>query len=691
MADILEFKYTLTDSFYIMVVKQRDRKFVFFGDILTRVHCTGQCDVCLTGFYKLGYKRNDVVVECETSCSGRHGRGKEEVGGWVFNSQCCCKFDAFLLLIEQLEQITKPLLNHVSMDFCRDTHYAAFNHKDAWCMMSSIFKGCIMKLIIACSVSMQTSMIFSCFSCLIFLCQFLMTDVCPSMVPDVILWVAENDVFGFYRKICFCIIMVQVVDNYINGNFIPPGSKEYMEVRNPSDGALIGQVGLSNEKDVGNAVQAASTAFSQVWSGMTMKARVAIMLRFHALVNQHAEELAKLIVMENGKNMTEALADVAKGNETVEYACSLPQVAQGKCLQVSGQVSCQDRRVPLGVVASIVPFNFPCMVPMWTLPIALVLGNTVILKPSEKVPLTMHRVAGLMKEAGMPDGVFNMVQGTKEAVQAIMAHQDVKAVTFVGSSPVAKIVSTTCRSLHKRCTSLGGAKNHLVALLGDCEVDGAAADICVSFAGCAGQRCMAASVLLLVGGIENQQREQDLLDKLIQKASAIQPGTGPGQMGPVIDDASYDKILSYIQLAVEKDGAKLLLDGRSWKRRKDDNGSGSGGNWIGPTILLHASPSDKTMREEVFGPVLSVYKCSSWEEAIEIENDNPFGNAASIYTTNGAHADWFLTKFRAAMLGVNIGIPGMKEHKFAGTVLLFCLWIIVVPLNTWFLRQLLRC
>ncbi|KAL7579598.1 hypothetical protein ACA910_007963 [Epithemia clementina (nom. ined.)] len=456
--------------------------------------------------------------------------------------------------------------------------------------------------------------------------------------------------------------MVQVIGNYINGSFtIPPASAQSVDVLNPADNTVIGKVGLSDPADVDAAVQAAASAFED-WSSMTMKARAVIMLRFHALVNQHAEELAKLIVMENGKNMTEALADVAKGNETVEYACSLPQLAQGKCLQVSGQVVCQDRRVPLGVVASIVPFNFPFMVPMWTVPIALVMGNTVVLKPSEKVPQTMYRVAGLMKESGFPDGVFNMVQGTKEAVQAIMEHPKIQAVTFVGSSPVAKIVSTTCRSLHKRCTALGGAKNHLVALLDDCEVDGAAADICVSFAGCAGQRCMAASVLLLVGGDDAVQR--DLLDKLIQKASSIQPGTGPGQMGPVIDDASYEKIISYIALAEQQDGAKVLLDGRSWPRRKEGL---AGGNWIGPTILLHSSSQDKTMREEVFGPVLSVYKCSSWEEAIEIENSNPFGNAASIYTTNGANADWFLNNFRAGMLGVNIGIPVPREpFSFGG-------------------------
>ena len=276
-------------------------------------------------------------------------------------------------------------------------------------------------------------------------------------------------------------------------------------------------------------------------------------------------------------------------------------------------------------------------------PIALVMGNTVILKPSEKVPLTMNKVASFIEKAGFPAGVFNMVQGTKEAVQSLMSNPTVKAVTFVGSSPVAKLVKEACQNEHKRCTALGGAKNHLIALH-DCEVDGAAKDICVSFAGCAGQRCMAASVLLLMDA------PTELLEKLVAKTKEIQPGQGPGEMGPVIDSASYAKIISYIE-AAEKDGAKVLLDGRSWKKDK--------GNWIGPTILLHKSSDDKTMKDEVFGPVLSVYECKSWEEAIAIENGNPFGNAASIYTTSGANADWFLSRFRAAMLGVNIGIPGM--------------------------------
>ena len=296
------------------------------------------------------------------------------------------------------------------------------------------------------------------------------------------------------------------------------------------------------------------------------------------------------------------------------------------------------------------------MVPMWTLPIALVMGNTAICKPSEKVPLTMNRVAALAQEAGFPPGVFNLVNGLKETAEALIDHPDVKAVTFVGSSPVAEMVSTRCRALNKRCTALGGAKNHLIALP-DCETETAASDICVSFAGCAGQRCMAASVLLLVGG----EMQNELVSRIVELASEITPGSKAGQMGPVIDNVSYKKIMGYIEDA-EKCGAEILLDGRPWASKP-----GCSGNWVGPTIIKHKQSSDKTMNEEVFGPVLSIYSVSSWEEAIAIENANPFGNAASIYTTSGGNAEWFLERFRASMLGVNIGIPVPREpFSFGG-------------------------
>jgi len=385
------------------------------------------------------------------------------------------------------------------------------------------------------------------------------------------------------------------------------------------------------------------------------------MLKFHALVRTHAAELARLIVLENGKNFAEALADVAKGNETVEYACTLPQLSRGNIDVVSGGgITCRDRRDPLGVVASIAPFNFPFMVPHWTLPIALVAGNTIVLKPSEKVPLTMYRVVEMLEEAGFPKGVVNLVNGTREAVEGLIDHPLVRAVTFVGSSPVAEIVSRRCRELNKRCTALGGAKNHLIALP-DCDVEGTSSDVVVSYAGCAGQRCMAASVLLIVGD-EEDTHQKALLQNVIEKAAKIQPGTEQGKMGPVIDDHSLKKILSYIERS-EKEGATILLDGRSWMSEM----ANTKGNWIGPTVILHGNKADGAMNEEVFGPVLSVHHVSTWQEAIAIENANPFGNAAAIYTTNGGHAEWFLTRVRAAMLGVNIGIPVPREpFSFGG-------------------------
>lgn len=447
---------------------------------------------------------------------------------------------------------------------------------------------------------------------------------------------------------------ITIVNNYINGDTVPPEGGEYLDVHDPSTSAVIGKVALSSAADVDDAVRAAHAAFPS-WSSMTTKARASIMLNFHSLIKSHASELAHLVVKENGKNFAEALADVAKGNETVEYACSMPQLVQGRIDAVSTGVECRDRRDPLGVVASIVPFNFPFMVPHWTLPIALVSGNTIVLKPSEKVPLTMDRVARLFELAGFPRGVINLVNGTRDAVTSLVDHPLVRAVTFVGSSAVAKSVSDRCRALDKRCTALGGAKNHLVALP-DCDVEGTASDVVVSYAGCAGQRCMAASVLLLVGdgqhdngGGPSRGSSTLLLRRVVEKASEIRRGTGPGEMGPVIDAQSLSKIAGYIEKSAGE-GAEILLDGRTWMIPPggDDDGGG-GGNWIGPTIILHRDRSDSAMNEEVFGPVLSVYRVSSWQEAIDIENSNPYGNAAAIYTTNGGHAEWFVKRFRASV------------------------------------------
>ncbi|CAH0488477.1 unnamed protein product [Peronospora farinosa] len=442
-----------------------------------------------------------------------------------------------------------------------------------------------------------------------------------------------------------------MAQNLIDGVFVPPKENKYIDVICPSTGQVIGQCGLSNDDDVKLAVAKGQEAFLP-WRQTTVKTRAAIMLKFHALMIQHQDELADLVVQENGKNRTEALASVLKGTETVEYACSLPQLIQGRILQVSRGITCQEVRDPLGVVACIVPFNFPIMVPMWTIPIALTMGNCVILKPSEKVPLTMARVAELLVEAGVPKGVFQVVNGTKDPVTSLCDHPGVAAVTFVGSSHVAQLVARRCRALDKRVLALGGAKNHLVALP-DADIDVASKDIVASYAGCTGQRCMAASVLLLVGDCSA------LLDKIVEKSKELTRGTEAGQIGALIDETSKTRVLKYINEA-EAAGTKILVDGRPWSRE-------SKGFWVGPTVLLHTNPKDAAMTDEIFGPVLSVYHVNSFDDALQIENSNAYGNAAAIYTSNGAYAEYFQSRFRAGMIGVNIGIPVPREpFSFGG-------------------------
>jgi malonate-semialdehyde dehydrogenase (acetylating)/methylmalonate-semialdehyde dehydrogenase len=402
---------------------------------------------------------------------------------------------------------------------------------------------------------------------------------------------SPNSPYPYSPKSILTHIMSIQVNNFINNLMVPPSSGQYLNVENPCDLTVCAEVAVSNAADVAAATAAASAAFP-AWSGLTMKARAAIMMNFHHLIKSNAQHLAELIVLENGKNMTEALADVAKGNETVEYSCSLPQLAQGKNLTVSTGIGCRDERRPLGVVASIVPFNFPLMVPMWTSPIALVMGNCVIVKPSEKVPLTMNAVAKLIVEAGFPPGVFQCVHGTREACEALIDSPEVSAVTFVGSTPIAKSVADRCHNLNKKVIALGGAKNHLVALP-DCGVQDTIKDIVASFAGAAGQRCMAATVLLVVG---DGPAQDAVISGVVDLTSKLVQGTAPGQLGPVIDQASKKKIVSYIE-ASEKGGAKILLDGRDASKFPANNGAG---NWLGPTLILHSDEADKALHDEIF-------------------------------------------------------------------------------------------
>eukprot|EP01065_Artemidia_motanka_P048802 TRINITY_DN795_c0_g1_i1.p2 TRINITY_DN795_c0_g1~~TRINITY_DN795_c0_g1_i1.p2 ORF type:complete len:511 (+),score=224.95 TRINITY_DN795_c0_g1_i1:61-1533(+) len=449
--------------------------------------------------------------------------------------------------------------------------------------------------------------------------------------------------------------MAMKVENWIAGEFVAPSTGKYMDVTSPADDKVIAQVAVSGAADVDKAVQAAKKAFPEWSTTYTIKRRALCLLKLHELIVEHEEELAQMVVKEHGKCISEARASVAKGNETVEYACSLPQLAQGKILEVSRGVTCQDSKEPLGVVACIVPFNFPLMVPMWTLPIAIGTGNCVVLKPSEKVPMTVTlKLTELLRKAGIPDGVVNIVNGTVDTVTALCDHPEIEALTFVGSSKVADIVEERCHKSvnRKRVIALGGAKNHMVAMP-DANIDMTSTDVTASFTGTAGQRCMAATVLVTVGQADK------LVEAIVAKAAALKPGQGPGEIGPVIDQAAKDRILGYIKQA-EEGGAKILLDGRSWAQK-------SPGTWVGPTVIAHSNRSDPALHDEIFGPVLSIVVAESREDAIGIENACPYGNAACIYTSSGAHAEWFTKRFTANMLGVNIGVPVPREpFSFGG-------------------------
>ncbi|KAJ8328020.1 hypothetical protein QVD99_006251 [Batrachochytrium dendrobatidis] len=465
----------------------------------------------------------------------------------------------------------------------------------------------------------------------------------------------------------------QVLSNWVNNKPVVAANPAvndtlcFLPVTSPATGSVIAHVPLSTVEDVDAAVLSAQTSYES-WSSRTVKDRVQILVRFHQLVIKHSKKLAELIMLEHGKTFTEAMGEISKGNETVEYAMSMPQVSQGKILEVSRGVHCHDVRKPLGVVVSIVPFNFPFMVPMWTLPIAIASGNSMVIKPSEKVPLTMSFTMELLKEAGLPDGVVNLVHGTARVVNQLVDHPCVKAVTFVGTSLVAELIYKHGSNLNKRVLALGGAKNHLVAYP-DRNLDMAANDIVASFTGCAGQRCMAASVLLTIGV------QSDLVAAIVKKASALKPGQAEGCseiMGPVIDKASYTKISSYIQKSIDS-GAQILIDGRTgqWDPQSPDaklpHPSMSSGFWLGPTIILHKTKTDAALHDEIFGPVLSIYQVATKEEAIQIENESPYGNAACIYTKDGGVAEWFVKRFMAGMVGVNIGVPVPREpFSFGG-------------------------
>ncbi len=430
--------------------------------------------------------------------------------------------------------------------------------------------------------------------------------------------------------------------NYIGGEWTAPVADTFMDVINPRHGKAMARVAMSGAQDVANAVAAAKEAF-KTWSQEPIRERAQVFYRLKVLMERDVDELAWLVSHENGKTFGESKAEVLKGIECVEYGCSLPQMAGGSGLEVSRGVTCQQVYEPIGVVAGVAPFNFPSMVPLWMLPQAIVGGNAFILKPSEQVPLSMIRMAELFREAGLPDGVFNIVNGGKDVVEALCDDEGIDALAFVGSTRVAKLVYGRAAASGKRVLCLGGAKNHLI-VVPDADPSVTTENVVASFTGCAGQRCMAASVLVAVGDV------QHLIDAVAERAASMKIGQ---DLGPITTQASLDRINSFIDDA-EKRGAKVLVDGRGQT-------ADAGGYWIGPTLLDNVSADMPAGHEEIFGPVLSIIRVDTVDEAIALENSNPYGNASSIYTSSGEVARYVTRKLEAGMIGVNIGVPVPRE------------------------------
>ncbi len=440
------------------------------------------------------------------------------------------------------------------------------------------------------------------------------------------------------------------IQNFINGKFVSASTTKTIDVISPINGSHLSTVPMSSYKDLDDAVKAAKAAFP-TWSRTPIKERVQVLFRYKYLLEKYLKELSELCTEENGKTYNESVAEIEKCVELTEFATSLPQLITGEVLEVSRGVECRTEHAPLGVVASIVPFNFPSMVPNWTIPNAIALGNCMIIKPSEKVPLSCGRLAEILKEAGLPDGVFNVVHGDVEIVEAICDHPGIEAVSFVGSTKVAKIVYKRATQNLKRCLALGGAKNHLM-VLPDAIPDMTAQNVAASMSGCAGQRCMAASAMVAVGGVEH------IIEKICDEARKIIPGKN---LGAVINKDSQQRIEKYITEA-EQQGAKILVDGRNTKVAGSENGT-----YVGPTVIDYVTPEMSVAKEEIFGPVISIMRTKTVDEALAIENANPYGNAASVFTQNGGMARYIIERASAGMIGVNVGVPVPREpFSFGG-------------------------
>jgi malonate-semialdehyde dehydrogenase (acetylating)/methylmalonate-semialdehyde dehydrogenase len=440
---------------------------------------------------------------------------------------------------------------------------------------------------------------------------------------------------------------VPLVAHWINGKAVEGSSQRRGDVFDPSTGKVTRHVVFASPADVDAAVSAAGTAFVG-WRAASLAERTKVVFRFRELLNQRAEELAAIITAEHGKVLSDALGEVKRGLEVVEFACGIPHLLKGAFSEgVSTQVDVYSIRQPLGVVAVISPFNFPAMVPCWFFPLAIAAGNAVILKPSEKDPSAANWMAALWTEAGLPAGVFNVVHGDKVAVDGLLEHPDVKAVSFVGSTPVARYVYETATRFGKRVQALGGAKNHMV-VLPDADLDLAADSAVNAGFGSAGERCMAISVLVAVGPIAD-----DLVAKIADRIEGLVVGDGRkgADMGPLVTRAHRDKVASYLDDGV-KAGAKLVVDGRDRQFQGD-----AAGFWLGPTLFDQVEPDMALYGDEIFGPVLSVIRVATYDDALALVNANPYGNGVAIFTNDGGAARRFHSEVEVGMVGINVPIP----------------------------------
>ena len=439
--------------------------------------------------------------------------------------------------------------------------------------------------------------------------------------------------------------------NWVTGNYQNSNSGNTISVISPYFDKEIATVPDSNYSDLDNAVISAKKVFPE-WASRGIRDRADVMFNLKSIMEKNLEELAHLIALDNGKTIDDAKGSILRGKEVVEFATSLPSLLSGDSSAVGAGVTCTMTHEPLGVVAGITPFNFPAMVPLWMIPLAITVGNCFILKPSEQTPLSALKIAEYLQESGLPDGVFSVVNGSRDAVESICNHPDIKAVAFVGSSNVAKIVYSRSSANGKRALCLGGAKNHMI-VVPDADQDSTAKGLLASSMGSAGQRCMAASVAVGVADID------PIIEQLVEEAKAFELGI---DMGTIISRSALDRIISYIDDA-EKMGAQVLVDGRE----ATPPAGYENGYWLGVTVLDGVDPDWPCAKEEIFGPVLSIIRTETLEDAMRIENDNQYGNAAAVFTTSGDVAKTISETASAGMIGINIGVPVPREpYSFGG-------------------------